>query len=134
MLYECLVIKFLLVSSSLWITPTLLPSLERPAAGPWASLCLPFVMRCHLCSSGCAQACSSLLMMLRMTMTTLLLLHLCLLDRGVHPQYIFLMLSRLPLVLRFSATPLASREQIHINEGDLCVCVCVYFLHLLVVL
>ena len=37
---------FLLVSWTLWITPTR-PS-KRPAAGRGASLCLPFVMRCHL--------------------------------------------------------------------------------------
>lgn len=39
--------RFLLVSWTLWITPTRVS--KRPAAaGFGASLCLPFVMRCHL--------------------------------------------------------------------------------------
>lgn len=58
---ECDIYEYMEVISVVLMDPLnyLHPSLQRPAAGCGASLCLPFVMRCHLALLAVQCLCSS---------------------------------------------------------------------------
>lgn len=92
-------------------------SLQRPAAGCGASLCLPFVMRCHLALLA-AQSLVSLSVILIMNMTTLFLHFLSSLDGDNHPPVHIWMHSSFLLAPCFPSPLLFFSKLIHINEAS----------------